>query len=392
MSRPIRLLSLVGAISLVLAACQPGPATSPASTAPSGPSASPVAVATVVPTTPTDLARLLREQFAAITSGDQHLTGTLRIGDVQATFEGTQRVNGPDSMSTLATTVGGIVSTEQRAKVAGIRYVKRGDGPWLKDAPAAAQGADLHAELERAIASAVDLDAGSGSVAPHRLASTVASFDPSRFGFTSAGQATPGTGTITFRVRPDGTPVSVTIAGTWRAPSGQQKVDGSLELTLEFTRINNRPVITAPPDVWTSFTSEQLGYSLAVPANFDHVKDSGSDYFVGPTAAAGSFGVGRSPTSGFDLNVLAQGELGVWMQALGVRKGTNEAITLGGERARLLSVSGRSRDLGGKATIHQAVAVRGKHYYIVLWVGPTAGAADALTTMKQLLVTFTFTK
>lgn len=385
-------LSLVAALSLIASACGSAPAASEAAVA-GLVSAPPASSAPAAPTAPPDLAGLLRDRFASITSGDQRVTGTLRIGEMQATFDGTLSVNGPDTTMSLAMTVGGTVTVEQRTKVAGARFVKHGDGPWLKDVGADSSGsADLQGELEAALVAAVDLDAGASGTAPHRLASTVASFDPSRFGFAIPGQATPGTGTITFRAMPDGAPVSVTIAGTWMAPSGKELLDASMEINLEFTRINSRPVIAAPADVWTSFTSEGLGYSQAVPPTFDHVTDAGTEYFLGPDDRAGDFGTARLSTSGYKLNTLAESELESWTTELSVIKSTNEATTLGGERARLLSASGRSKKLGGKVTVYEAIAVHGKHYYIVFWIGPTAGAALGQPMMKQLLASFAFTK
>jgi hypothetical protein len=43
-------------------------------------------------------------------------------------------------------------------------------------------------------------------------------------------------------------------------------------------------------------------------------------------------------------------------------------------------------------TVYEAVAVRGKYYYVVLWVGPTDRAAAALGMMQQLVATFAFSR
>jgi len=386
MSRPLRLIAPALVLGLVLGACQS--ATTPSSAAPG----SPTTVVTAGPTTTPlpDVAALLRAKLAAITSGDQRLTGTLRVGDVQATFEGTQSTNGPDSSSSMATTVGGVVSTEQHIKVAGVRFAKRGIGPWLEDGSPAGSG-DLHAAIEQALSAAVDLDATITGPAAHRLSSSVPSFDPSRYGFAAAA-ATPGTGTITFQAKADGTPLSVTIQGTWVAASAGTTVDGSLELTIAFTTLNSRPRITAPADVWTTFTSDRFGFSHAQPATFDYSKDKWYDYFTGPTASSGYFATARTSSRGSKLNTIAASELAGLKTALGAKSTANDAITLGGERARLLTVSGVSKELGGKVTIYEAVAVRGKYFYMVVWVAPTAEADAALGMMRQLLTTFAFAK
>jgi len=386
MSRPLRFIAPALVLSLVLGACQS--ATTPSS----GASAPPTPVVTAGPTTPPlpDVAALLRAKLASITSGDQRLTGTLRIGDVQATFEGTQSVNGPDSSTSMATTVGGVVSVEQRIKVAGVRFAKRGSGPWLEDA-SPVDSANLQAAIEQALSAAVDLDATIAGAAAHRLSSSVASFDPSRYGFGAAA-ATPGTGTITFHAEADGTPLSMTIQGTWMATSGGATVEGSLEVTIAFTTLNNRPRITAPADVWTTFTSDRFGLSFAQPATFDYSKDKWYDYFTGPTASSGYFATARTTSGGFKVNTIAASELAGWKAQLGAKSAANDAITLGGERARLLSVSGASKKLGGKVTVYEVVAVRGKYLYLVFWIAPTTGADAALAMMQQLVTTFAFAR
>ena len=377
------------ALSLVLLACQGGSSPSGgagASPGATGHGASAPASSSTGPAT--DVAAALREQLEAATSGEQRMSGTLRVGDIQATFESTSSSNGPDSTLVMSTTVGGVVSTEERAKVAGARYLRRGDGPWLNDS-STDENPGVGAAFKRALASVRDLDANASGSAPHRLVSDTLEFDPVEFGFAAAGQASPGTATFTFMTEPDGTPLSVLVEASWMARSGGGNDDASLDLTIEFVALNNGPAIKAPGDVWSMFSSDRFGYAYATPPAFNANGTKGYDGFIGPGATSYILS-SRAPSQGNGLNVIAESELATWQQQLQASDGTSDVITLGGEPARLLSVSGRSPDLGGKVSVYEAVAVKGKYFYVVVVVTPREDASSGRLLARQVLATFSF--
>jgi hypothetical protein len=378
------------ALSLVLGACQG--ASSPSDGAGVTPGATGLG-ATAPPSSSTgpatDVAAALREQLEAVTSGEQRLSGTLRVGDIQATFDGTSRSNGPDSRFIMSTTVGGVVSTDERAKVAGARYLRRGEGPWLSDT-STDENVGVDAAVKQALASVRDLDANASGSAPHRIVSDTLAFDPVAFGFAAAGQASPGTAIFTFMATPDGTPLSVLVEASWMVRSGAGNDEASLHLTIEFVALNNAPTITAPADVWTMFSSDRFGYAYATPATFNSNGTKGYDGFVGPGAT--SYIVSsRTPSQGNALNVIAESELATWRQQLQAAEGTSDVVTLGGEPARLLSLSGRSPDLGGKVSVYEVVAVKGKFFYALVLVARREDASAARLMARQLMATFSFT-
>lgn len=371
--------------AIVLAACQP---TAPATTAPSFVAiASPQASASPTATAAPDVAKLLAARFAAITSGEQRLTGTFRVGDVQATFEGTQATNGPDTSSSLSTTLAGAVTTEQHVKVAGTRYVQRGVGPWLVDTAAASSG-DFSSGLQKALDSATDLDATSPDATTHHLQSKAQSFDPVAFGFAAVGQAGGGSATYTFVARTDGTPLSVEIKATWKQAAGSATVDATLDLTLEFTRLDNRPRIVPPTDVWVVYESSVNYYSIAHPQDFDYTHDGDTDAFVGPDSKHVAYVLRDKLPAGATLNQVAGNELRAIERLLGARTGTNEAVSTNGLSGRLLTITGASKAYGGKVVAYEALLVRGRLLYLVGFIAPVADGAANCTTLNALLASF----
>jgi hypothetical protein len=373
------------AVALVLAACQPA---APATDAPSS-----VAIASPQPSTsptvtpPLDVAKLLAARLAAITSGEQRLTGTFRAGDVQATFEGTQSFNGPDTSSTLSTTVAGIVTTEQHVKVVGTRYVQRGVGPWLVDT-AAGSSSDFSGALKKALDSATDLDATSPDATTHHLQSKVQTFDPMAFGFASIGQAAIGMATYAFAAKADGTPVSVRIEAAWNQAAGATTIDATLDLTIEFRTLDNRPSIARPSNVWTVYESSGEHYSIAHPDDFDRTREGSSDYFVGPDQKHVAYVYRDKLQAGATLNLVAGNELRAIKKLLGAKTATNDPVSIAGFTGRLLTIAGANKAYGGKVVSYEAILVRGKLVFVVGFIAPAGNDAAERATMDALLATF----
>ncbi|HUQ44651.1 MAG TPA: hypothetical protein VM451_09630 [Candidatus Limnocylindria bacterium] len=358
----------------------PNPPTGAPTTAPT----TAVVTATPIPTAAPDTAALLAAEYAKVTSGELRLDGTLRIGDVQATFVGVSKSNGPDESSTLTTTLGSQASTEQRVRVAGRRYVQRGGGPWLVD-PSTGGGSGFSDLLKNALKAAVDLDAGVAGAANHRVEAADQPFDAVSAGFAKT--ATNGRATYTFLAKPDGTPVSVKLAATWTQPGQTGDVDAALDLTMAFTGLNTKPAVAAPSPVWQSFVSDRWDYSVAYPNDYDYDKDKDADYFIAPTYGAVS--VGRGDADGYTLNQVATSELVLAKQLLKAKNGTNEAATLGGIKARAITVSGTND--GVKVIYFEVIAVHGKNVYAVVWFGEEGDNEAQRAVFSQMLSTFQFT-
>jgi hypothetical protein len=378
MTRSNRLIVPIVLMSLALAACQAAPSATAVPTTAVAPS---TGVPAPSPTAGPDTAALLAAQYDQLKSGEVRMAGTLRIGSVEATFTGLIHSNGPDQSTTMTTTIGSQSSTEQHVRVAGTRYVQRGTGPWLVDATADGAGS-VSPMLKDALHAATDLDSDAGPATNHRLEAADQSFDPVAAGFATAG--TPGRATYLFIAKPDGTPVSVSVTATWTQPGERGSVKADLDIVMTFSGLNTKPRITAPASVWQSFSSARWGYSVAYPGDYDYTKDKAADYFIGP--ANDLVSIQRQDADGYTLNQVAASELAATRETLRSKSATNEAIAIGGTKARLLTVAGTYD--GRKVVTFMAIAVHGKYAFAILWFADAGGEAAQLATFRQLLSTF----
>ena len=379
-------LALVAGFAIV--ACQSAPPATSSPAATTG-AASPEATAAPSPTAAAvDVVPLFAAAMEDLDSGLVSLEGSATVGPVKVALSGSSTFDGPDSMSTFTTTVGGSSSVVETVKVAGAAYTKAGDGPWLP-APTT-QGKDLTKALKDGAAESLT-DKGTETqdgLLVHKLeASSGSAFDPSVF-LSSATGVSNVKGTTTFYCTDDGTPIGAAIELTWTQAAGTQTLDSSMAFEIKFRALGTAQTIRAPESVWKRFDVVKRGYSIAHPPDYDYTARRGFDYFIGPDD---SFYFGsRSETQGFTLNIVAKSETGSIKSLLGTKTVSNEEITMGGLPGRLLSAKGSSADLGGKVVFYEAVIVKGKFFYFVAWVSAQGDEAADLALFRQVVATFQF--
>ena len=370
-------------VTLLVAACSTAtPSASPPPAATDSPSAAP----TASPEPSVDVAALFAARIDEVESGVSSFEGTAQIGTVQFTMTGSSTFDGPDTKGKTTTTIGGVPSIVETSRVAGTAYKKSGDGPWVK--VAATGGGDINNELFENADSFRDdgTVTRDGHLVHELVASSESGFDPAAI-FGDAEGISNVEGSPSFFVTDDGTPVAATIDLTWRQLVGEQTLDGSMSFEITFSQLDAPQTIRAPEDAWTRFTSDRWGYSIAYPSDYDFDSDKDNDYFIGPGAA---FYTGtRSNNQGFTLNVITNAEIASVKDYLGTRTVTNDAITVGGLPGRLLQASGKSPDLG-KVIALEAMVVKGKYLYSVIWFSEPGNEAADLALFKQALSTITF--
>jgi hypothetical protein len=272
--------------------------------------------------------------------------------------------------------------------VAGFRYVKSGNGPWLTDT-SPESSSQLGNELNR-LAKLVT-DAGTeqrGSATVHRLTTPAGStLDPGVFGL-GGGAASDLAGTIVFFALDDGTPSAVTIHLTWTQPGGTTAIHGELSIDIAFSQLGVPHLIKAPAHVWPVFASTSNAYRMAYPDDFSTTTVETIDYFEATTGAF--VGVGRDAVGSSTLNGDVSAEIALIKKNYNTSTVTNEAATLGGATARFLTATGTHPASKQKVTLYEALAVHGKYIYYVFWIGPPDSAAPDLVTFRQMLSTFAF--
>jgi hypothetical protein len=385
--RPHRFAALV-AMLIGVAACSspPSPTATPLPTGAA--TASQAATEAPSPTPVPDVSAAFRTQFAAISSGVMELSGQATVGPVQLTVTGTTTFNGLDSSDVSTTTVSGVATIVNHVQTGGKRYVKKGNGPWLVDTSPAPSGS-LSKELARVAALVTDAGLDThGGLPAHRLvppAGTV--FDPSTLGLGSSAAAD-ATVTVIFFAEDDGTPVAVNLDATWSQAAGGATVAVHMVLDIALSQLGVTHVIRVPDHVWTSFKSKRFGFRIAYPDDFDYSKGKTVDFFTGPFGQY--VGGSRQSTRGFSLNSIVSQVSPAIKRDFHAKSVKNEAFTLAGAKARLLTFSGGVNSAKVKVVLYDVWCVKGSYVYELFWVSAVGNEANDLAAFKQILATFAF--
>lgn len=385
-----RARALALAAVLAVAACQsaPAPTPSPGGTAAATPE--PTAAAPTATAAPVDVSALFTEKWKAVDSGVFTFEATVRSGLVQVAMSGNSTFDGPDSRTRISTTVGGVRVDTETVQVAGKRYMQTGSGPWL-EVPVTSSSNDLGSQIATAAKGGLK-DVGTeqrNGETVHRLEPTTSSFDPSALLGASAAAVQDMAIEMAFFAAEDGTPKAATIEATWKQKVGEQLTDGSMEFGLTFSRLGSDQTIRAPEDVWKAFTSSRYHFRIAHPAEWTYFKAKGADELDAPYYAYVL--ASRGKAQGFSLNQWAKNEVAAIKAFVSTSSVSNEGRTLGGVQARILSGTGKAKDLGKKVVLYEAVAVKGGFVYFVIWVSEVGHEAEDLALFQQMLGTFAYT-
>jgi len=377
--------SLLLSLALGLVACQ---AAAP-SAAPEATPASPVPSATATPTaTPVDVAALFLPQIVAATSARLEIDGAVEFGSQIGTIEGTLVYVGGDTDQVMTISLGGTPTTTASIHKAGAGYTKSGAGPWFRDASAPAAGKDVSSVLK----SLKTLrDAGLESFdgqSVHRLelpAGTV--LDPAAFGLTDPAMRSPRVELVFFATA-EGRPVLMRATITWSQASGTTTIAVKMTADMRFAQIGGSLRVNAPAEVWSRFSSARFHYAMAYPGDWDvDATGKGFDRFASP-ADPFVLATRDKCTCTLTLNDLAKAEIAANKRS-GFVLDSNVALTLGGQKARLVSMHGKIQ--GSPYVIYEALMVKGSYAYFVNWFSPKGHEAADLASFKAMLATFAIT-
>jgi hypothetical protein len=387
-ARPARLIAVLAV--LALAGCQSTP---PATSSPVAPTSVSTPEITAAPPSPTAAAAVdVVKAFAAkandLDSGVISFEGTERVGLVQVQLSGSSTFSGPDNRTLTTTTVGGVQTQVETVQVAGKRYVKNGDGPYL-EVPIVASSGDLGSQVNAAAKGALT-DQGTeqrqGQTVHKLVPAASAGFDPTSLVSGVSGVEGLAAG-VAFYVAEDGTPVTATITATWTQKVGGQSVNASLEFNLVFSHVGQAQTVNIPTDVWQRFSSPRYQFSMARPAEWTYFKGKDNDEFDAPYYAY--ILANRHKTNGVTVNAIAKFEASSLKSFIGGKPVANDGATVGGATGRLLSGSGKAKSLGKTVQTYEAVIVKGAFVYYILWVSEAGHAADDLALFREMLGTVT---
>jgi len=395
---PLRSAIAVVLGATLIAACSAG-AGGAASTVEEGAgsagSASPIPSPT--PTAaPTPVEELFVERLAELESASGSIEGSIRAGELELPVAGSFAFQGTDYQMRMTVGSGTDAQTSETIQLDGRTYTREGDGPWL----AAPQGtsADVGAAPDAGMA-APETGAGSGpgqadvrallrrldEVRPagtvlrggQRLQRLVlpadASVDMDDAGILPAG-AEDGELTLSFLAGEDGRLAVMKMDASWTQATGRQTIAAVVAIEMTFDRSPASRPILRPADVWVRQTAIGLGYSFALPEEWEVIEVADGLALQGP--GGDSIEILSTETEpGMTLNQWSSGAVAAIHQDFGVKPTANEAVMVCEIPARLLSYTATydGIELYGM----DAVFVTGDRGYGIFWFStPGNEAAD----------------
>jgi hypothetical protein len=370
---------LLAGIALVLAGCAPAATETP--TATPLVTASPAATPSPTPSpTPLDVATPFLAALHEARSARLATSGTFTVGGQIVDFTGTWTYAGSDTELSTTYSDGRTVYNVTKA---GLGFTKQGNGPWLPDEGPPTNG-DLWAAFQaisRLTATGTEQRDGE---ALHRLEIPAGTtLDLAHYGLASLANPTIS---VEFLAQEDGTPAYLIVTATGTTTVGDQVVPTTATIEWRFTQVGGSLVVNRPADVWQRFTSERFHYALAYPGEWDVVTtEKGFDLFISPGEPFAFAGRAKVP-SGTTLNVVAKAEIENAKPQF--KLDSNEAYTLDGRKARLLTFHGKVE--GEKVVLYFVVSLKSSREYFVAWRAPAGNEAVDRATFEQMLSTYRF--
>ncbi len=377
------------AASILVAACggqsaTPGPsATAEATGAQTSPvtgeaTPTPSAPATPVPspTPEVDLVAAAAKILASPTlTAKATVTGTVVQGDVTGALSGTMTFGPIGSATNLRIFVNGVQVLQDSLTLNGKAYARSNGGPWFEQPATSGGGAEM---LKAVRGLEVRGTETVGTTTLHRLVNPT-TLTPADLGITTPAGVTGEAGLVVL-VTDDGTPKTMIVDASWPVTGADGSVATSAtHMELAFDCIGCTVAIAEPEEVFGLVTSKKLGYTIAVPHDWDAklaTKAADADWFYSPDDRA--LGVWRYST-GLTLNQYAKEYVEFIKSGEGgfkkVKNVTSNATTVGNLKAMRLTFH---CTLQGTAqyVITYFVKVKGQMLEIDLLASPGYEAED----------------
>jgi hypothetical protein len=396
---PIRSMCLMG-VAVVVAAIVAGcgtstsatPAIAPAtSLAPAG-SPSPTAPAAPVtspsPTPDISSAALRTLSRMPVTGMEGDVSGTLTSSAGAWPVSGTISVVGASQQSDLELTVGSATQASHLVVADGKAYVEQGSGPWFA-APARAggygptSGATLDS-LVTSITSATDVgvESHAGQQLHHLTTNASTNVAPIAFGFADS-SITGAALTVDLYADDSGTPVLLAVSGGW-----QQRIGASVAaVTAAFdVKLRASPAsVTAPEEVWSTFSSKRYLYHAAKPADWTYTAKPTVDELVSPEDAGMDL---ASTVTHESLAQVTADVINANVRSFGKKPEHTESITIAGAPARLLTYHVTQNNV--KLYFLEAVVVHNGRGYALSYADLAGSEGPDRATFLEFLGTFGF--
>ena len=292
------------------------------------------------------------------------ISGRLTVGSTPYPLSGAFDVGGGDSHQVVTVAIPGAPQTSESIDAGGVAFEKRGALWFEKPAADATSSKDLASALRTML----DVRDTGTEHKDGRLLHHLESRSGAGIPLSAIGSADPvgdGVVSIGFYVEDDGTPVLMDIEATWTLVSGSTRQPASIAIEYRFVTVGHPVAITAPTQVWSTFSSKRFGYALAYPSDWEATQSpkKGEPDSILSADNVGVF-VNRYPTDGHTLNAITAAYVkSIKRTSNKASVASNTAVTADGSRARRIEWTAVYK--GTREWDIDVLIVRGKNVYFV---------------------------
>jgi len=343
--------------------------------------------------TPIDLVSVFVGRLANGLTASSTVSGTLDVGSIHGTLEGSYTFGTAGAYSYQITTiVGESRSISRGVTVNGTSWSRAENGPWLQDAAAASgsTGTNAFAQMTEHLPSL--RDTGVVTLAGHQVHSLQApgglSVPASALGISDPDVHDPKA-SVSFYAQDDGTPAGMAFSMTWTQGSGDGAQDARMDMILAFTTFGTPITVQPPDDVWQVYSSKEQHFSVAYPGDWQADGNAVSVSFAAPDNSAGIWiGLGAE-SAALDQKTWAAAVLSGATQEFGVRSDASLPLVVAGVSTTAYEFHGKSN--GQSVFFMDVPLTRDGEGYELQWIGIPGYEPADIGRFKTMLATFAFT-
>jgi hypothetical protein len=240
--------------------------------------------------TPFDVVSAFVGDLANGVLGQAAVSGTLDVGTVHATLGGTYAFgrNGAYQYE-ITTTIGGTRSISRGVTVNGTTYTMDGSGPWLRQVPEASDpgGGNPWDDMAGRLALLRDVGVVTWHGRPLHSLQVPGGLDVPAAALAMDPSVASPHAVLGFYALDDGTPAGMEMTTTWTQGPPDAAVSGRMVMDLVFAHFGVAATVAAPEDVWQSYASKTLSFSVAYPGGWSaDASDAKSVSFNAPDESA----------------------------------------------------------------------------------------------------------
>ncbi len=193
---------------------------------------------------------------------------------------------------------------------------------------------------------------------------------------------------LDFWVDDDGTPVVMEMRATFTFAEGGEKLEFERHSTKSFEAVGGQLTIEAPDEVWQTFRSDALGYTIGYPAGVVVASADGVDNFTFNDSVFLSISAQDAP-AGLSLDAWREDLVASLVADRGAEFQDAKPARIGGREAQLLAL--QVKDAGGsERLVLEVIVINNGRAFEITAVSDMETEAETRAGLATVLTTFEF--